>query len=266
MIPKKIHYIWIGNQSKSESIIKCIDSWKKYLPDYQFFEWGNDILKEIDNLYVTEALNSKKWAFVSDYIRLYVLKKYGGIYLDTDVVVTQPFTPFLSLDFFMGYEPYEKSVIPMTAVIGASKNNPIIKNLLHQYNHLNFIKKSGEYDLTPNTHRFSQYFQTKYELYFEENGDIITKIDKLSYIYPTNFFCKNTDSKLNYSIHLFNGSWIDGFSRRNKLSLLNYKLVRYKRINYNNDILPLSNNEKFIVKLKISKKYIYTITKIGSST
>lgn len=264
MIPKKIHYIWIGNQSKPESITKCIDSWKKHLPDYKFFEWGNEILEEIDNTYIAEALIAKKWAFVSDYIRLYVLKKYGGIYLDTDVVITQPFNSFLSLDFFMGYEPYEKSVIPMTAVIGASKENPIIKDLLHQYTHLKFIKPSGEYDLTPNTQRFSLYFQTKYQLCFEKNGDITTKINKNSYIYPTSFFCKKTDNKLNYSVHLFNGSWIDGFSRRDKLTFLNYKLVRYKKINKNNDILPLATNERLIMKLNICKNYIYAITKLGN--
>lgn len=264
MIPKKIHYIWIGNQSKPESIIKCINSWKKYLPDYRFFEWGNEILEEIDNIYVTEALMAQKWAFVSDYIRLYVLKKHGGIYLDTDVIITRSLTPLLSLDFFMGYEPYEESVIPMSAVIGASIGNPIIEDLLHQYTYLRFIKSSGEYDLTPNTQRFSLYFQDKHRLNFRKNGDITTKIDEFSYIYPTNVFCKKVDNKLNYSIHLFNGSWIDGFSRRDKIAVLNYKLVRYKRINQNNNVLPLATNENLIVKLNICKNYIYAITKLGN--
>lgn len=264
MIPKKIHYIWIGNQSKPESIIKCIDSWKKHLPDYQFFEWGNEILQEIDNPYVTEAINAKKWAFVSDYIRLYVLKKHGGIYLDTDVVITQSFDTFLSLDFFIGYEPYESYVIPMTAVIGASKDNPIIGELLDEYSYLNFITASGEYDLTPNTQRFSKYFQSTYKLNFEKNGDVITKINDLSYIYPTNIFCTEINNKPNYSIHLFNGSWIDGFSRRNKLSFLNYRFVRYKRINNNNNILPLALNEKIIIKFNIFKNYLYAITKLNN--
>ncbi|EKT54174.1 glycosyltransferase family 32 protein [Providencia burhodogranariea] len=103
MIPKIIHYIWVGDNQKPQFVLDCIATWKKYLPDYEIMEWGNECLKIIDNAYAHEAYENKKWAFVSDYIRLYALYKHGGIYLDTDVEVTKNFDDFLALDFFSGY-------------------------------------------------------------------------------------------------------------------------------------------------------------------
>ncbi|MEN7470513.1 glycosyltransferase family 32 protein, partial [Providencia stuartii] len=89
MIPKIIHYIWVGNNPKPQFVLDCIETWKQHLPDYEIMEWGNDCLETINNTYVNEAIKNKKWAFASDYIRLYALYNYGGIYLDSDVEVTQ---------------------------------------------------------------------------------------------------------------------------------------------------------------------------------
>ena len=88
MIPKIIHYVWVGSAPKSDLILKCIESWKKYCPDYKIREWNNDDVSRIDNAYVKEAFNCKKWAFVSDYLRLYALKTQGGFYFDSDLVRT----------------------------------------------------------------------------------------------------------------------------------------------------------------------------------
>ncbi|MCT0090508.1 glycosyltransferase, partial [Proteus mirabilis] len=79
--------------------LECIDTWKKYLPDYQIIEWNNESIKEIKNNYMEEAIKNKKWAFASDYIRLHALYNEGGIYLDTDIEVTNSFNEFLELDF-----------------------------------------------------------------------------------------------------------------------------------------------------------------------
>lgn len=120
MIPKKIHYVWVGDKPKPELVLKCIASWKKHLPDYEIIEWGNDFLNTINNKYVQEATLAKKWAFVSDYIRLYALYHQGGIYLDTDVIVKANLDQFLTHDFFTSYEIYHSTILPMmTAVIGA---------------------------------------------------------------------------------------------------------------------------------------------------
>ena len=81
MIPKIIHYVWVGGKSKSELILKCIDSWKKYCPDYEMKEWNDEAIASIDNRYMREALEAKKYAFASDYIRLYALKNEGAFTL-----------------------------------------------------------------------------------------------------------------------------------------------------------------------------------------
>ena len=102
MIPKIIHYCWFGGNEKNPEILECIASWKKYLPDYEIKEWSEKDLEKVDNAYVKEAYQTKKWAFVSDYFRLYALYHEGGIYFDTDVEVKKSFNEFLNLSFFIG--------------------------------------------------------------------------------------------------------------------------------------------------------------------
>ena len=104
MIPKIIHYVWVGEKEKPEIVLKCIDSWKKYCPDYEYIEWNNDAVNKIDNLYMKQAFDNKKWAFVSDYLRLYALYQYGGLYFDTDVEVIRPLDDIIERGPFMGCE------------------------------------------------------------------------------------------------------------------------------------------------------------------
>lgn len=110
-------------KGKTESVINCIETWKTFLPDYEIIEWNNRSLEYIDNNYVKEAIHNKKWAFVSDYLRLYALYHRGGVYLDTDIEITNNIDKFLSLDFFIGYEVYgdNKRFLPMSALMGATK-------------------------------------------------------------------------------------------------------------------------------------------------
>ena len=95
MIPKKIHYFWFGPNQKSNQILEYIESWKKYLPDYEIIEWSEKNFDINCCQYVREAYEAKKYAFVSDYARLYVLYNYGGIYFDTDIEVCKSFEHFL---------------------------------------------------------------------------------------------------------------------------------------------------------------------------
>lgn len=127
MIPKIIHYCWFGNKPKPDFVKQCINSWKKYLPDYEIREWNDEDLKHCNNLYVQEAYKAKKYAFISDYFRLYALYNRGGIYFDTDNEIFKPFDEFLNLDFFSGYENWNGYISPFTAVVGAKKGNKIIK-------------------------------------------------------------------------------------------------------------------------------------------
>ena len=97
---KKIHYCWFGGNQKSDLILKCIDSWKKFMPDYEIIEWNESNFDINCNTYVKEAYNSKKWAFVSDYVRLWVIYNFGGIYFDTDVELINNIDDLLDCNAF----------------------------------------------------------------------------------------------------------------------------------------------------------------------
>lgn len=155
MIPKIIHYCWFGSGPKSELIEKCISSWNKYLPDYEIIEWNEDNFDISSNLYVKQAYEAKKWAFVSDYVRLFALYTCGGVYLDTDVEILKPFdSAFLQNRAFTGFEAKDS---PVTAVLGAEKGNPIIDALLSYYLDHVFINADGSYNLKTNTNTISEF-------------------------------------------------------------------------------------------------------------
>lgn len=144
MIPKLIHYCWFSGNPKPTSVQKCIDSWRKFLPDYQIIEWNEDnfnIKKSIS--YVKEAYSSKKWAFVTDYVRLKVLFEQGGIYFDTDVEVFKGFDDLLDNRCFLGFESNDYIC---TATIGCEPHNSFIKIFLESYDSRFFINADGSYD------------------------------------------------------------------------------------------------------------------------
>ena len=126
-IPKVIHYCWFGKNKLSKSAKKCIKSWKKHLPNYEIIEWNENNFDINCNEYVREAYKSKKYAFVSDYARIYALYNYGGIYMDTDVEVIKSLDKFLCNDAFAGLEN-EYSI--QTAVMGCCKGNLLFKEFL----------------------------------------------------------------------------------------------------------------------------------------
>lgn len=144
MIPKIIHYCWFGNNPIPENVIVYINSWKEKCPDYKIFEWNEKNFDFSLNMYAAEAYNEKKWAFVSDYVRIYALYNYGGIYLDSDVEVLRNFDDLLDLPYFIGAE---KSQIPEAAVIGAEKGCDWIGKCLEYYQDRSFIKDDGSLDI-----------------------------------------------------------------------------------------------------------------------
>lgn len=220
-IPKIIHYCWFGSNPKTELIEKCMTSWKEYLQDYEFIEWNDENIKNCTNQYVQEAYNAKKFAFVSDYFRLYALYNYGGIYLDTDNEIFKSLNEFLSLDFFSGYEVYSDEVVhekvsPFTAVVGARKGNQIIKDLLDEYNDLHFIKTNGEMDITPNTDRITNYLRCKYNLQEPYNPNQELILEENCIIYPAEYFC-NYKENVSYAVHHFGGSWLGKKSKKQNM-------------------------------------------------
>ena len=222
MIPKIIHYCWFGRGKKSELIERCIESWKKYCPDYEIIEWNEDNLDVEATEYTKQAYEAKKWAFVSDYARLYALYHMGGIYLDTDVEILKPLDSFLDHDSVTGFEAKDS---PITAVMGAHKENPIIKMLLDYYNTASFINEDGSLNMLTNTHIITKYFV---EQGVKLNGKKQT-VSNMT-IYKQIVFCPNNftrifnkPSKKSYTIHHFDQSWKN--EKRNRS--LKYRVRRY---------------------------------------
>ena len=204
-IPKVIHYCWFGRNPKPELVQKCMKSWKENCPDYDFVEWNEDTFDILSNQYVAEAKKKKKWAFVSDYVRLYAIHKYGGIYLDTDVELFQTLDPFLDHEFFTGFESKDS---PVTAIIGCEKNNRFVGNLLEYYADRHFVV-DGKLDTMTNTAIITEYM---IDIGVQLNGKKQTVSGCT--IYPEVVFCPNNIMKVfnrysrkTYCTHHFMGSW-----------------------------------------------------------
>ena len=131
MIPKKIHYCWFSGEDYPESVLKCMDSWKRLLPGYELVLWDAGKARATGIPWVRGALERRRWAFASDAVRLYALESEGGIYLDTDVEVLKSFDGLLERDYFFGYENGSKRI--EGAVMGAAPNSPAIAKALDFY-------------------------------------------------------------------------------------------------------------------------------------
>lgn len=134
MIPKKIHYCWFGRGEKPRLAKKCIASWKKYCPDYEIIEWNEDNFDVYLNPYTRYCYEHKKWAFLSDYVRLLAVANYGGIYFDTDVEVIKAFDDLLQYEAFYGFETSE--FVASGLGFGASANHKTVLAMLKKYQNL----------------------------------------------------------------------------------------------------------------------------------
>lgn len=197
-IPKVIHYVWVGNNEKSKEIKKCLKTWKEHLKDYEVIEWNEQNFDIDSHKFIKEAYKQKKWAFVSDYIRAYVIYNYGGIYLDTDIILLQNFDDFLEHKAFVGFENENH---PFTAAFGAEKNHPLIKDMLDYYDELDDIKFDFENN---NTISVSEMLINKYGCQTNNKFQILK--DDIA-VYPDNILCN--PSKDSVSIHIFTGTWLN---------------------------------------------------------
>lgn len=255
MIPKVIHYCWFGKKSKSESIYKCIDSWKKHCLDYEIKEWNEDNFDININKYVREAYEKKKWAFVSDYVRLYVLYKEGGVYLDTDIEITQNINEFLIHEAFIGQED---NFNLSTALIGAEKGNAWVGHLLADYNNRGFVLEDRKLDLTTNVERITNLTKNMFTVEFK-NEHIV--VGENIHIYPKEYFSKLDIKRKNenYSIHHFNGSWLD--SSMIKKDMIVYK-NSYMTLNY--IVKDMFNNNCMLIKFLKDRTFsVYGFGTIG---
>lgn len=201
MIPKKIHYIWFGKGEKNERVKTCIESWKKYMPDYEIIEWNEDNFDINYNDFTKNAYANKKWAFVSDVARLWVLYNEGGIYMDTDVEVYKPLDQFLNEEGFTGFEDVH---YPVTATLGAVKGNPVIKLMLDYYNCIDFKLYDNWQDYIKyqetNTCIMSNIFSL---LGINRDWNATQRIKHFT-IYPQSYFFTKDEG---WTWHSFNGSW-----------------------------------------------------------
>ena len=215
MIPKIIHFVWVGGKPLTPLAQKCIASWKKFCPDYEIKRWDESNFDINENEYCKQAYESKKWAFVSDYIRVKVLYEYGGVYMDTDVEVIKPIDEFLVHKAFSGYE--SNNTIP-TGIMASEKNGKWVKLLLDDYKDKKFINDDGSLNTQTNVFYITKITKENYPDMALNNS--FTDIKDVVF-YPSEYFCpvssvtnKKRLTKNTHTIHWFAGSWLNPKQKR----------------------------------------------------
>jgi mannosyltransferase OCH1-like enzyme len=250
-IPKTIHYCWFGNKAKPQVVVDCINRWKNILPDYNIIEW-NERNTNLKHPFVRRAYRQKKWAFVSDYVRFSMLYKFGGIYLDTDMLMVKSLDEFLDNKCFLGAE--DENYIN-AGIIGTEKKHYFIKQCLIKYED---IKMKNETDWSQVTvpkiitkvfrecYNFNSLFTDKIEI-----QNIV--IYPPSYFYPLSlkdrkdiFNYKDYLTSDSHAVHLWNASWIEPNE---------FQYIRNKK--YYSGLKKITNN--IISNRKISFFYVRKI-------
>lgn len=252
MIPKVIHYCWFGRNPLPELALKCIKSWENYLPDYEIREWneGNFDINMIP--YTKQAYAAKKYAFVSDYARFFILYQYGGLYFDTDVEVIRPIDDIIAKGPFMGCETEVNlsaeagsNNFPTVAPglgLGCNSGLGLYKEILDLYQNLQFINSDGNLNLKTIV-EYTTEFLCQYGL---KNTNDIQQCGEIL-VYPKEWFCPmSPDGEMNLTdnsrlIHHYAGSWLPLKSKIKK------RIIRFlgKRISNNMVVLKHHVNRFF---------------------
>lgn len=225
MIPKKIHYIWLGGREMDPTASAMVEGWRRILPDYEIIEWNETNLNFTDvPQYVRSALSHERWAFVTDYFRLSILNTYGGIYLDTDVEILRSLDTLLENKAMMSFE---SDTAFCTAVIGSEPNQGWLRFILAQYESRSFEETNGKLDMTPN----SEYIYQLYRLYPEQFNDLT--VFPSEYFSPLYYYSDEpVITKNTYAIHWFSGTW------RTKGELLRDRVLRLLTKIFGNNFVP----------------------------
>lgn len=225
MIPKIIHYCWLSNDPVPENLQKYMSTWRQHLPDYEFIKWDFNRFPKESSKWVSEAFDNKKYAFAADYIRLYALYNYGGIYLDMDVEILKSFDEFLELDEMLCYEKDGNGALEM-AVIGFKKNSEFIKQCLKYYENRSFIKEDNTFDTTTIPYIVTKILLDNYKVLDTKfiSKAIEATQDGFIPVFPSDFFSPKSynNGKIYLSnntvaIHHFAGSWLSNKERLIKL-------------------------------------------------
>ena len=215
MIPKVIHYCWFGRNPLPPLAIKCIKSWKKYLPDYEIKEWNEDNFDVNIIPYTKEAYAAKKYAFVSDYARFWILYKYGGLYFDTDVEIIKPMDDIIARGPFMGCEnevkDNEATALAVAPGLGLGVNPGLglYKEMLDLYEMLHFVMPDGAFN-------FKTVVLYTSEVLYKHGLKNVNTIQNCAdvWVYPKEYFCpisyadgKKEFTVNTYAIHHYAGTW-----------------------------------------------------------
>ena len=216
MIPKVIHYCWFGHNPLPDKAQQCIASWQKFLPDYEIKQWNESNFDIHITPFVYEAYRLKKWAFISDYARFWILYNYGGLYFDTDVDVIRNMDSIIADGPFMGCEVtiwHKDYQIAPGLGIGAEPKMDVYKSILDLYEESHIIDERGWTDLhTKTVVLVANSFFVKHGFVQSEDKQIVKGIN----IYPPDYFCpiKGGTSDIvitprTYTIHHYSGSWVE---------------------------------------------------------
>ena len=232
-IPKTIHYIWFGNQPMPKISKQCIESWKKYCPDYEIKLWTEENFDVNQIPYCKQAYQRKKYAFVSDYARLYILYHYGGIYLDIDVEMRKGLDDLLGNSCFMGFETRGK--VAPGLILGSHQENKCVKQLMEQYEKLPAFPKKKHNICDMTTHFLKEKMGLK-------------PIDEIQYledvtVYPQEYFCasdwitrKSNITENTYCFHHYAGSWMNPWQKLKRMIRNKIEQIRIapKKVGRNN--------------------------------
>lgn len=206
---KIIHYCWFGGNQKSKMVLRCIESWKRFFPDWEIREWNESNFDVRMNLYVHQAYEAKKWAFVADYCRFWALEKFGGLYFDTDVEVIRSFDPLLHQEAFSGFET-DEFVAPGLVLYAKEPHNEIIRATREYYDNAHFLDENGERIKRNVCGIFTGMLK---DFGFQGNGQL--QSCGTMTIYPKDYFCPFDDAtgllkktENTYSIHWYDKTWM----------------------------------------------------------
>ena len=208
MIPKIIHYCWFGRGEKPELAKKCITSWKKFCPDFEICEWNEDNCDYLAMPFMAEAYAAKKYAFVSDVMRLAVLEQYGGVYFDTDVEVLRDISPLLDDEGFIGFE--NEQFVNSGQVMAAVPHQPVVQAMIEEYKKMHFTNADGSLNAVGCPHLNSDVME-RFGLARSGQEQLVAGI----HVYPADWFNpldsvtgELTRAKNTYSIHWYSMSWL----------------------------------------------------------
>lgn len=227
-IPKKIHYCWFGGAQPDEKVTRCMESWRRFCPDWEIVRWDEKNSPLTDNDYVRGAYEKKKWAFVSDYVRLVALCEQGGVYMDTDVELVASPEKYLEHDAVLGFESREHIA---TCFMACTAGHPVFRAAREAYAAAAFVREDGSLDQTTNVQRMTELL-AKHGLEKNNARQTVSGVE----IFPSEVFSpkslqtgKIRRTENTCAIHHFNASWMSPRQRLNTrlAQILGPKLTRW---------------------------------------